>query len=226
MVTTILSMLKQNNIVQSHTKLGLPVTNYVVQGLSACYQLLGAGSLCLLPATWCRVSLPVTNYVVQGLSACYQLQGAGSLCLLPTMWCRVSLPVTNFMVQGLSACYQLHGAGLPLSVMLTVTQIVMKFPDIMEPDGSLPCSQKLNTGPCPEAAQFVSHPIYPRHIFMSSSHPPPALSHTVSSSHPPNVFIRPPPLALTIPVTLGTPHFAVFSILLLLPFLYMLIWCG
>ena len=49
--------------------------------------------------------------------------------------------------------------GLSLSEMLTVTQTVVKFPYFTEPDSSLPCPQNLNTGPCPEPAQFVSHPI-------------------------------------------------------------------
>jgi hypothetical protein len=58
------------------------------------------------------------------------------------------------------------------------------------------------------------------HVFFPST---PTLSHTVSFSHLSPVPIHPLfPLDLTIPVTLGTPYFAVFSILLLLPVLYML----
>jgi len=31
--------------------------------------------------------------------------------------------------------------------MLTVTQLVKKFPTFMDPEGSLPCSQEYATGP-------------------------------------------------------------------------------
>jgi len=45
----------------------------------------------------------------------------------------------------------------------------------MQPDSSLPCSYKVNSGPWPEPAQFISHPTYLRYTFMLSSHPPPML---------------------------------------------------